>query len=585
MLLSLLLLISTATWAIAESESVLVPYQSFISRPDILAPVLNVRLHDTQSISPGYIFLSTWSSDRSSETQNAPYIFDNDGELIYTGYSHSLPTTKYFNFQSHHFSNHTPVLSVFRGTSNRGRGKGHIGLYDDTYRVIRTINAPDGRDLDFHEFRLLDDGHTAIVVALRPIEADLSRFGIRQGLGWLLDSVFWVLDLADDKTQVMFEWRASEQIGMEESMLEPSVRGRMAGMSWKYAYDYFHINSIDRFANGDFLVSARHTDTIYRISGKDRSVLWRLGGKKSSFTLLNFTFSAQHDVKIVQESDDGRRVVVSLLDNAYNGITKTSNSSSAIVIEVDAERKQARLLKRFFPASKTLAQNQGSVQHLPDEHTLVSWGLVAEFSEFDQDGTRVLDVAFAESMTRAYRVQKFDWVGRPDESEIAVYLYARTNDSNVYFWMSWNGATEVREWRVLREDGLVLGVVEWEGFETFFDAGRFVSSGYVEAVGNDGKTLGRSKVVQTLVPTENMAEVCGDAHCMMQILPSKTAAFDSPAKGQKRPLVSSSSVAWDMSWLSMASGVVVGLLVSRMRWPTAVCIRAFTALLRKVRAG
>ncbi|KAF7198660.1 hypothetical protein HII31_00399 [Pseudocercospora fuligena] len=565
----------------AIAENTIVPYQSFISRPDILAPVLNVRTYDPESVSSGYIFLSTWSSEESSEVQNAPYIFTNDGELIFSGYNPSIPTTKYFNFQAHEFSNGSSVLSVFCGTSDRGRGKGHIALFDEKYRLIRTIDAPDGGALDFHEFRLLDDGRTAIVVALRPIQADLSSFGITEGLGWLLDSVFWVIDL--EKDEVKFEWRASEHVDVEESVLKPSVK-RMAGMSYKYAYDFFHINSIDRNANGDFLISARHTDMIYRIDGKNGSIIWRLGGKNSSFKLLDFSFSAQHDARISKESDD-EKVIITLFDNAYNGILQTSNSSSAIVIEIDTNRNEATLLKQFFPTFQGLAQNQGSVQNLPNGHTLVSWGLIAEFSEFDQNGSRLLDVAFADETTRAYRVQKFDWIGRPDEKEIAVYLYARTNSSSTYFWMSWNGATEVREWRVLREDGLVLGMVEWEGFETCFEVETFVGAGYVEAVGGDGKTLGRSKVVKTFVPPESMADVCGDSHCMMQVLPSKTTDVKPSAKPRKHNVLMRCSAAWEMSWLSMVSGILVGYLVSRVKWSTTISTRALTALLNRFRAG
>ncbi|EME88365.1 uncharacterized protein MYCFIDRAFT_169986 [Pseudocercospora fijiensis CIRAD86] len=61
--------------------------------------------------------------------------------------------------------------------------------------------------------------------------------------------------------------------------------------------------------------------------------------------------------------------------------------------------KPHSVARQFFPTIKGLAQNQGSMQNLPDGHTLVSWGLIAEFSEFDQQGKTVLDVAFAETTT------------------------------------------------------------------------------------------------------------------------------------------------------------------------------------------
>ncbi|KXT01166.1 hypothetical protein AC578_622 [Pseudocercospora eumusae] len=568
-----------ASWATAESESpTIVPVQSFISRPDILVPSLDVRTYHSESISPGYIFFSTWSIDKSVDAQNAPYIFTNDGELVFAGYTPSLPATKYFNFQAHRFANGTRILSVFRGASEQGRGQGHIALFDDSYRLIRTIDAPDGGPLDFHEFQLLDDGKTAIVVGFRPVQADLSQFGIVEGLGWLLDSMFWVLDLEergeDGKDVVKFAWRASEHIAAGEAYMPPTLR-RMAGMSWKGAYDYCHINSVDRFANGDFLLSARHTNAMYRIDGKTGAIIWAFGGKRSSFNLLNFTFSSQHDARVVEEHDNGTEVVISFFNNAYNGVLRTSNSSSALVAQVATEREEARLLKQFFPAEEALAPNQGSEQRFDDGHTLVSWGLRAEFSEFDQDGKRILDVAFAEDGTRVYRVRKYGWIGKPLEDEIAVYLYARTSASKTFFWMSWNGATEVTAWRALREDGLILGQVEWEGFESCFESESFVGVGYVEAVGRDGKTLGRSTLVETFVPPENMADVCGDSHCTMQVLPSETGHVNaqSSAKSRKRMWLSGLGVAREMSWLSMVSGILIGVLIGRFRWRGIISIR------------
>lgn len=64
-----------------------------------------------------------------------------------------------------------------------------------------------------------------------------------------------------------------------------------------------HFNALDKFSNGDFLASSRETDTIYRISHIDGSILWRLGGKKTDFPLHdNARFGAQHLVRKSQPS-------------------------------------------------------------------------------------------------------------------------------------------------------------------------------------------------------------------------------------------------------------------------------------------
>lgn len=44
-----------------------------------------------------------------------------------------------------------------------------------------------------------------------------------------------------------------------------------------------HLNSVDKFADGDYLISSKALDTIFKVSHIDGSIVWRLGGRKSDF--------------------------------------------------------------------------------------------------------------------------------------------------------------------------------------------------------------------------------------------------------------------------------------------------------------
>lgn len=46
-----------------------------------------------------------------------------------------------------------------------------------------------------------------------------------------------------------------------------------------------HGNSIEKLPDGDYLLSGRRTYAVYKISHKDGSIVWRLGGKKSDFKI------------------------------------------------------------------------------------------------------------------------------------------------------------------------------------------------------------------------------------------------------------------------------------------------------------
>lgn len=127
-------------------------------------------------------------------------------------------------------------MSVFRGFSDNGRGEGNIALLDSSCQLLRTIVSPSTHgSLDFHEFDLLDDGQTATVVSFQPYQGDLSRFNVTDGLGWLLDSVFYSINITNG--EILMEWKASEHIPVEESTVRPSIKIG-AGLSYRYAFDW-----------------------------------------------------------------------------------------------------------------------------------------------------------------------------------------------------------------------------------------------------------------------------------------------------------------------------------------------------------
>ena len=61
-------------------------------------------------------------------------------------------------------------------------------------------------------------------------------------------------------------------------------------------FDYAHTNSVNLDTDGDFLMSARNTWTIYKIDRETGNIRWRLGGKNSTFRLPPAArFAWQHD--------------------------------------------------------------------------------------------------------------------------------------------------------------------------------------------------------------------------------------------------------------------------------------------------
>jgi len=275
---------------------------------------------------------------------------------------------------------------------------------------------------------------------------------------------------------------------------------------------FSHINSIEKDAGGDFIISSRYCSTIYKISGKDGSIIWRLGGKASDFTFVNFPnlFAFQHDPRIL--SHDGTVTVLSLFDNGSDGYNTTTASSSGMIISIDTSTWTVTLLNQYAnpPNATTSSTSQGSMQVLHNSNVFIGWGSVPEVSEFTPTGTCVALGSFGTANEAAsYRAKKIPfsgWTGNPDSTP-AIFTYANTTSLPTTFYVSWNGATEVTSWLFYGGNsssaaGLVaVGTAAKDGFETTFMAGGFYAYGFAVALDANGRRLGRSKVVPTYVPS------------------------------------------------------------------------------------
>ncbi len=142
------------------------------------------------------------------------------------------------------------------------------------------------------------------------------------------------------------------------------------------------------------------------------------------------------------------------------------------------------------------ADFEGNQQRLPGGGSFLGWGQQPYFAEFDSHGQPVLEGRFVPA-TAHYRAYLLPWTGTPD-TRPAVSATASGASSTVY--ASWNGATNVKSWRVLtgeRADtlGPVVTAVK-DGFETVIQAStkRYVA---VQALDASGHVLATSATVQS----------------------------------------------------------------------------------------
>lgn len=504
-----MVLLSTFYSFVCIFELVLADWQ-YRSRPDLSPPQLNITI-PAKGTSPGYLFIAPFSGfpqvgNLFGPRQAAPYIFKDDGELVWSGFSYfSIWAT---NFQAGTV-NGEDVLFSFEGSHNPGygHGHGHITFLDKHYETTRELRAGNHKIIDKHEFHIVD-GKTGLVQIYQPVPYDLTPYGATKKQQWIVNAIFQELDIQTG--EVLFEWSSLDHVSPYESVLPVTEGQAGSGFNSSDAWDYFHINSVDKDAEGNYLISARDAAAIYKVDGKSGDVIWKLGGLPGITTSdfksdKNLTFSFQHHARFLHTSEDGTRQVFSLFDNSAHGSEDKngkqvhySDASSGKIVEVDTASKRAKLLFNGVAPYDLLAKSQGSTQVLPNGNVLVNWGSSGAVTEYDPNETPIfhafVDSGLLADHTENYRAFKFNWTGIPNES-IAVAFHTTDEGSKVY--VSWNGDTRTTQWKLFEvspnDDKTKISANTRDGFETVIHlAGGIQDPIVVQAFDKDGTFLGES---------------------------------------------------------------------------------------------
>jgi Arylsulfotransferase (ASST) len=365
------------------------------------------------------------------------------------------------------------VLTWWQGRMARYRGAGAGRIVDSSYRPVATVRAANGYEMDAHELTLTPSG-TALVMSYVTVPWDLSKLGGRRD-GLVEDNVVQEIDV--ETGALLFEWHALGSIGLGESYRPaPRDRGKV--------HDPYHLNSIDLDADGNLVLSARHTNAIYKIDRQTGDVIWRLGGKRSDFTMRpGSEFSLQHDARVQPDQ------TLTLFDNVAEDLPARGRRSRGITLAVDPEQRTATLVREIEHPDGVLSPTQGSMQRL-DGGAFIGWGgLQPLFSEFDRHGRVVFDARFLAKGVETYRAYRMPWRARPAERPRAV---ATANDRITTVRVSWNGATDVARWRVRRTDTGATATTARRGFETSLRLNGRPRTVVAEGLDASGTVLGRS---------------------------------------------------------------------------------------------
>jgi hypothetical protein len=166
--------------------------------------------------------------------------------------------------------------------------------------------------------------------------------------------------------------------------------------------NWTHGNSLDFDADGNLLVSFRNLNEVTKIDRGTGAVLWRLGGRRNQFTFVDDAnaFAGQHSVRAY---GPGR---VMVLDNIGDEL-----ESRAERWAIDAASKTARLLQSYGSVPRVRTLIGGSVQSLPRDRMLVSFGTEGRVEEYDAGGNVVWRIESAPGYV--FRAQRIRSLYRP----------------------------------------------------------------------------------------------------------------------------------------------------------------------------
>ncbi len=472
---------------------------SFVSEPHLHPMKITVNKFESETFS-GFIFLAPYAfSSDQSYGQPGALIVDNEGTPFWFRPLNS-PNLMNTDFRVQTYKG-SPVLTFWQGTlatppayTNTPGGSSEPGscyhIFDQTYRLIKTVSAKKGFISDIHEF-LLTPHNTALLLSTKAVPMDLTPYGGPKD-GYVQDFAIQEIDL--DTNDLIFFWDALEHIPLSDSYVSATT---LTDNIW----DAYHLNSIGLTNDvNDIVVSSRSMWTIYRINKPTGNILWSLGGKQSNFTIESGAeFSWQHDARFLADN------LVSMFDDNSNSSTLSTPPSHGLILKLDFNAMTASVHRSYYHDPNITVASQGNTQSLKNGNKFIGWGQSQYYSEFAEEGntedTPSLNLLYeAEFPTNnySYRAYKHEWTGTPYYPP-SIAVKGKCQQITVY--ASWNGSTETMEWQVFAgSKPTKLSLIETaskSGFETSIPVTNKGPYFQIKAVDVRGRILGESKILKS----------------------------------------------------------------------------------------
>jgi hypothetical protein len=261
-----------------------------------------------------------------------------------------------------------------------------------TIKHRTTAPAPSALPTDHHDYIELPGGPNRRALISYPIETAAGGLPFGGPLaGTFSDGVIEEVNADDSRAWI---WRMSEYFDPASSTF-PINFSTTPGFETK-GWDVFHINAIDRVeSDGDYVVTARHMDGVFRVDHDTKNVLWTLGTPAArnprpagppapQLAIVGDPYNGPkrpHDARL-----NGN--VLTMFDNQAG---MPGRQSRAVAYEINEVARTATMLWEIRNTAPYTGDTLGSVQ-LTGDSVVVNWGagLQPLIEEFTTGGTRLM---------------------------------------------------------------------------------------------------------------------------------------------------------------------------------------------------
>lgn len=293
------------------------------------------------------------------------------------------------------------------------KGEGFVG-YWPWYSIITTdsngnsaeLKLSDNSEISGHELILDKDGNYWFTRhLLESCSEYLDYCGGANKPETVSNIALCTINQASPSGEILYTWRAVDHLPLSEirsekwSKLGGSYPPIKPGENPEVAAPW-HCNATDISDDGEFfLVSMRHTDSVYKIDKSSGEVVWKLGGNNWPGKSLILESTPEVDSSDPMSGQHDSRFMGTDLISVFDNGTGTERGARGLVFEIDEGSKKASVQTVMEDPFGNPSNCTGSFRSFANNsYWVAGWGCSPNAATvFDKTGTPIVSIAPAET--------------------------------------------------------------------------------------------------------------------------------------------------------------------------------------------